>query len=57
MGYGPAWLGHFLFEENRPATFRYRIKSFLCDWWMVMDMIRGKVPMTDRLPDALCETL
>src|SRR6202048_161081 len=26
-GYLPAWLGHFFFEGNSPATFRYRVCS------------------------------
>ncbi|HEX5313424.1 MAG TPA: DUF962 domain-containing protein [Gammaproteobacteria bacterium] len=31
-GYGFAWLGHFFFEHNRPATFRHPLYSFLGDW-------------------------
>ena len=25
VGYGFAWVGHFFFEKNRPATFKYQI--------------------------------
>lgn len=38
-GYGGAWWGHFVFEKNRPATFKYPIYSFRGDWkmfWMMM---------------------
>ncbi len=43
VGYGFAWVGHFLFEKNRPATFRYPVYSFMGDWVMFKDIITGKV--------------
>ncbi len=33
-GYAFAWIGHFLLEKNRPATFTYPWFSFLGDWKM-----------------------
>lgn len=42
-GYGPAWTGHFFFEKNRPATFKYPFYSFLGDWVMFKDMLLGKI--------------
>ena len=41
--YGCAWIGHFVFEKNRPATFTYPFYSFAGDWVMYVDMLRGKV--------------
>lgn len=42
-GYGFAWIGHFFFEHNRPATFRHPFYSFLGDWAMYKDMWIGKI--------------
>ena len=42
-GYGFAWIGHFFFEHNRPATFRYPIYSFIGDWVMFKDLLMGKI--------------
>ena len=43
LGYGFAWVGHFFFEKNRPATFKYPFYSFLGDWVMYRDMLTGKI--------------
>lgn len=42
-GYGFAWVGHFFFEKNRPATFTYPLYSFMGDWVMWKDIMVGKV--------------
>ena len=42
-GYGFAWVGHFVFEKNRPATFRHPLYSLIGDWVMYWDVLRGKV--------------
>ncbi|AZQ09821.1 DUF962 domain-containing protein [Shewanella khirikhana] len=42
IGYGFAWVGHFVFEKNRPATFRYPWYSFLGDWLMWWQFITAK---------------
>ncbi|WP_158886225.1 DUF962 domain-containing protein [Rhodanobacter sp. L36] len=42
-GYGFAWVGHFFFEKNRPATFRHPLYSLWGDWVMYAQMLRGKI--------------
>ena len=42
-GYGFAWIGHFFFEHNRPATFTYPVYSFIGDWVMFKDLLTGKI--------------
>ena len=42
-GYGFAWVGHFRFEKNRPATFRHPLYSFAGDWVMFGEILRGKI--------------
>ena len=43
FGYGFAWLGHFFFEKNKPATFTYPWYSLLGDWVMYKDMLMGRL--------------
>jgi hypothetical protein len=35
VGYGFAWVGHFMFEKNKPATFKYPLFSFRGDLRML----------------------
>ncbi len=44
-GYGCAWVGHFFFEHNKPATFQYPVYSFMGDWVMYKDMVTGKIKL------------
>jgi hypothetical protein len=41
-GYGFAWVGHFAFEKNQPATFKHPIYSFMGDWVMYWQMLTGQ---------------
>ena len=43
-GYGFAWLGHFVFEKNRPASFKRPLYSFMGDWVMYRDIWTGRIP-------------
>ena len=42
-GYGFAWVGHFFFEKNRPATFKHPLYSFVGDWVMFKDILTGRI--------------
>ncbi|MEQ1438098.1 DUF962 domain-containing protein [Fontimonas sp. SYSU GA230001] len=44
QGYAWAWVGHFFFEHNKPATFKYPWLSFQGDWKMWWQMLTGKIP-------------
>jgi len=43
LGYILAWIGHFYFEGNRPATLGYARLSFLGDFKMVSLILSGKL--------------
>lgn len=42
-GYGGAWIGHFFYEKNRPASFAQPLYSFRADWVMYWQMLTGKL--------------
>jgi len=44
-GYGFAWLGHFAFEHNRPATFTYPWYSLAADFVMFRDILVGRIKL------------
>ena len=44
-GYAFAWLGHYFFERNRPATFTHPLYSFMGDWVMFFQLCTGKLKM------------
>jgi hypothetical protein len=43
QGYAFAWVGHFFFEHNKPATFKYPWFSLMGDWRLWWDILNGKV--------------
>ncbi len=45
FGYGFAWVGHFFFEKNRPATFTHPLYSLFGDFVMFRDILLGRISL------------
>ncbi|KYQ99738.1 hypothetical protein DLAC_03678 [Tieghemostelium lacteum] len=43
FGYGFAWVGHFFFQKNKPATFKYPWFSLRGDFRMYQSIWSGKI--------------
>lgn len=52
-GYACAWVGHFVFEKNKPASFKQPLYSFISDWRMLSDILRGNLSLVDRKFDKI----
>ena len=48
IGYGFAWVGHFFFEKNRPATFRQPWYSLAGDWVLWWQITTGRRSLSGR---------
>ena len=42
IGYGFAWVGHFFFEKNTPATFKYPLWSLRGDFQLFYETVTGQ---------------
>lgn len=47
-GYSFAWLGHFRFERNKPATFRFPFYSLAGDFRMWWELSMGKLKFREH---------
>lgn len=45
-GYSFAWIGHFFFEKNKPATFKYPLFSLASDFKMYFELLTLKIPFS-----------
>ena len=52
-GYACAWVGHFFFEKNKPASFKFPLKSFASDFRMYGDVLRGNLSLKNRKFDKI----
>ena len=52
-GYACAWIGHFIFEKNKPASFKQPLYSFVSDWHMFADVLRGNISLISRDQDKI----
>ncbi|MCB9184599.1 MAG: DUF962 domain-containing protein [Flavobacteriales bacterium] len=49
-GYGFAWVGHFFFERNKPATFRYPAYSLASDFVLFWQLLSGRERFRPKRP-------
>lgn len=50
VGYAFAWVGHFFFEKNKPASFKQPFYSFMGDWVMWWQLLTRQLPFNPSQP-------
>ena len=51
--YACAWIGYKKKKKNKPASFKQPIYSFISDWKMFSDVLRGNLSLKDRSLDRI----
>ena len=49
LAYGLAWIGHLIFQKNKPATFEAPIYSVMGDFRMFYELLTGTIPFDEKL--------
>lgn len=47
-GYGFAWIGHYFFERNKPATFQHPLYSLASDFVLFWHLLTGREKFAPR---------
>lgn len=50
FGYAFAWIGHFFYEKNRPATFKAPLYSLRGDFVMFWHILTGRLALETDAP-------
>lgn len=53
VGYGFAWVGHYFFEKNKPATFVYPVYSLASDFIMLFHFLTGQLPARIKMAQEI----
>ena len=53
FGWGFSAFSHYVFEKNKPASFKQPLYSFISDWRMLSDILRGNLSLKDRKFDKI----
>jgi len=51
--YAFAWVGHFAFEKNKPATFKYPLLSLLSDFMMFYHILTFQINKKMKEAEAI----
>ena len=52
-GYACAWVGHYFFEKNKPAMFKYPLQRFVSDFRMYKNILTRNLSLINKEFDKI----